>query len=326
MAENFLVKGEFECLEFPRLANVLDLHYDGPQAFQICEHVSGIGEIEKVNDLPLIIFHTEGDSKYIDISYFQQQGTVIHCNAKISKGKFFNYWAYDYLTHIKTKGVKTNNTNTFAPKFLCLNGRPDWHRYYTLQRLMDKNLLEHGLVSFLNRYDQLENDVYYQEFKDRYPHPTVTIDHMRANKNNLVLDRSNREIHKNDRLHDSWIYEQTSISLVTETYPEAERGLFITEKTWKPIANCHLAIYIGQPDTLQFLRASGFDTFDDILDNTYDTIKDDLSRFEAAYDSLSKYLASIDNIDKEKIQKRLSANQEKYLNMSIDHGQVNTWV
>jgi hypothetical protein len=326
MAENFLVKGEFECLESPRLSSVLERYSDSDQNFQICEHVSGIGKIEKVNDLPLLIFHSEGDSKYIDIDYFEKQGTVLHCNVKLKDGKFFNYWAYDYLTHIKEWGVKINQKNSFVPKFLCLNGRPDWHRYYTLQRLMDTKLLGQGLVSFLNRYDQLGNDIYYQEFKDRYKNPTYAIDAMRENKNNLVLDRSNREIHKNDRLHDSWIYEQTSISLVTETYPEAKRGLFITEKTWKPIANSHFAIYIGQPGTLEFLRGLGFDTFDDILDNEYDEIQDDLSRFESAYESLSKYLTSIENLDKDKIQKRLTDNQEKYLSMRIDQRQIDEWV
>jgi hypothetical protein len=326
MAKITLAKGTFECLNTNRLGSVIEKYSDFKGNLQICEHIEGKGNIEYDKDTPLVIFHTEGDPAYIDIDYFNNFGKVIHCNANMSKGIFFNYWAYDYLTHIKELGVQTNNQNTFAKKFLCLNGRPDWHRYYTLQMLYDTGLYDTGLVSFLNRYNQLNNNYHYNTFKEMYKKDTPEIDHMRDRHSHLVVDRSNSEIHKNDRLHNKWIYEETSISLVTETYPEASRGLFITEKTWKPIANCHLALYIGQPNLLEFLRQQGYDTFDDILDNTYDTIHEDISRFNSAIHSLSKYLNSIDSIDKNDIQQRLKYNQQRFLQMKISNEEIQTWL
>ena len=192
--------------------------------------------------------------------------------------------------------------------------------------LYDTGLYDTGLVSFLNRYNQLNNNYHYDTFKEIYKKDTPEIDHMRDRHSHLVVDRSNNEIHKNDRLHNKWIYEETSISLVTETYPESSRGLFITEKTWKPIANCHLALYIGQPNLLEFLRQQGYDTFDDILDNTYDTIHEDVSRFNSAIHSLSKYLNSIDSIDKNDIQQRLKYNQQRFLQMKISNEEIQAWL
>ena len=85
-------------------------------------------------------------------------------------------------------------------------------------------------------------------------------------------------------------------------------------------------MYIGQPNLLEFLRQQGYDTFDDILDNTYDTIYEDISRFNSAIHSLSKYLNSIDSIDKNDIQQRLKYNQQRFLQMKISNEEIQAWL
>jgi hypothetical protein len=51
--------------------------------------------------------------------------------------------------------------------------------------------------------------------------------------------------------------------------------IFLSEKTWKPIAAGQLFLHFGNPGTIGFLRTLGVDTFDDIIDHdSYDNVSD----------------------------------------------------
>jgi hypothetical protein len=332
MEKTIKVNGNFENCPSPRLAPIIKSfsNYQGKE-FQICEHVSGVGKINYNQNIPLVIFHTEGDENYIDIEYFSQYGTVLHCNNKLSKskGQFFNYWAFDYLQRLVDYNQQINLKNSFVSNYLSLNGRPCWHRYYIVQRLVDKNLYNTGYISFLNRYNNLYDKNEFQNFLNVYSGSADFVTNIFNNKKILVLDKTNDEIHKNDRSHADYLYRDTSVSLVTETYPEANRGLFITEKSYKPIANCHFQIWIAQPGMVEFFRLNGYDMFDDVIDNSYDNIYDDVERFELALNSLEKFLVdckSFTDSKKQELQHRLSNNQTKYLNMKLSVEEIESWL
>ena len=332
MEKTILVSAEFDTCSTPRLGLILDnfSDYDG-EKFQICEHIAGNGRVKYNTETPLVIFHSEGDSQYIDIDNLSKYGTVLHCNYELAKtkGKFFNYWAYDYLNRLHDYNQSINLENSFSSKFLCLNSRPSWHRYYILQRLVDKHLYSCGYISFLNRYNNLYNQYEFDIFLKNYTGSAEFTTDIFNNKKIIVLDKTNEEIHKNDRSHSSYIYEDTAISLVTETYPDAERGLFITEKSYKPIANCHFQIWISQPGMVEFFRQSGYDMFDDIIDNSYDTVSNDVERFEKALISLEKFLIDCNSFTvdkKQELQNRLTANQTKYLNMKLSKEEIESWL
>jgi len=325
------VEGDFTTASWNRLEPVIQQWSEWQGTFQVCNQVEGTGKPHYNPEIPLVIFNTEGDEKHIDIDYFSQYGTVLHCNYHLAKtkGTFFNYWAYDYKLRLQQYKQSVNSKNSFIPKFLSLNGRPDWHRYYILQRLYDKKLLADNLVSFLNRYHQLDNQINIDKFLKFYSGEPAFVKDLIKHKNLLILDRSNEQIHKNDRSHDNFIYENTSISLITETYADAERGLFITEKSYKPIANCHFQVWIAQPGMVEFFRNLGFDMFDDFIDNSYDTILNDVSRFESSLNSLEKFLNDIKKFteqDKIYLQKRLLQNQKKYFEMKVSSEEIGSWL
>lgn len=333
MANIIRVEGNFENCPGDRIKPILNLWSDWEGTFQVAEHWEGQGKINYDNNIPLVIFHSEGDEKWIDMDYFSQFGTVLHCNFELAKtkGTFFNYWAYDYKTRLLYDyKCETNNENSFIPRFLCLNGRPDWHRYYTLQTLYDRSMLDGNYVSFLNRYGNYENQSHIKKFLSVYKRTNPKfVKKLIKNKKTIVLDRTNEQIHKDDRSHSNWIYKDTSISLVTETYPDAKRGLFITEKSYKPIANCHFQIWVAQPGMVDFFRSLGFDMFDDFLDHSYDTIINDINRFEYAISSLNIALYKIQRLtdnQKTDFQHRLKTNQQKYLNMKISNEEIQSWL
>lgn len=55
----------------------------------------------------------------------------------------------------------------------------------------------------------------------------------------------------------------------SEDYP---CDLFVTEKTFKPIAFQHPFMIIGMPGTLKFLHDNGFETYENLFDESYDNM------------------------------------------------------
>lgn len=75
-------------------------------------------------------------------------------------------------------------------------------------------------------------------------------------------------------------YRKIGLDIVVETamqYPYS----FITEKTYRPIANGRPFIVLGPAHTLSFLRSLGFETFASIVDESYDGILEPEARFKA---------------------------------------------
>lgn len=69
-------------------------------------------------------------------------------------------------------------------------------------------------------------------------------------------------------------YNQTYFSVVAETTIDQNIPLFITEKTFKPIAFQHPFMILGQPKILKWLHYLGFETFENLFDESYDQIFD----------------------------------------------------
>ena len=61
------------------------------------------------------------------------------------------------------------------------------------------------------------------------------------------------------------------LDLITETsvYPNSD-FLFITEKTYRSIANGNIFLIMGCPGTIKYLQEKGIQTFNDLFDESYD--------------------------------------------------------
>lgn len=70
--------------------------------------------------------------------------------------------------------------------------------------------------------------------------------------------------------------------IVLETHFDADQsgGTFLTEKTFKPIKHGQLFFIAGCAGSLELLREQGYRVFDQVLDNTYDRIKDNTERWQ----------------------------------------------
>lgn len=85
-------------------------------------------------------------------------------------------------------------------------------------------------------------------------------------------DNLTEEQHNDHGLHVSQHYTESYCSIVLETLYDTgpSGGVFLTEKTFKPIKHGQPFVIVGPAGSLQTLRDLGYKTFDHAIDNSYD--------------------------------------------------------
>lgn len=101
-------------------------------------------------------------------------------------------------------------------------------------------------------------------------------------------------------------YRHISLDVVVETVLDY-RYAYITEKTLRPISCKRMFIVLGACNSLKLLRSLGFITFDDFIDESYDSIKDPKKRFLA----VKKEIIRICNMPLDSIKQYMSENVHK---------------
>lgn len=94
------------------------------------------------------------------------------------------------------------------------------------------------------------------------------------------------ELSNNERNNHSMIVPKYHVdsycNIVFETHFDADQssGVFLTEKTYKPIKHGQLFFIVGCAGSLQVLRDQGYRVFDRVLDNTYDRVENNTERWQ----------------------------------------------
>jgi hypothetical protein len=127
---------------------------------------------------------------------------------------------------------------------------------YNTQLSLDENLQDNPLRL---DYLQLRNDL--DNFMAQGPY---TCDNLTA------------EQHNQHHLHVPTHYTNSYCNIVLETLYDIGQsgGVFLTEKTFKPIKHGQPFVIVGAPGSLQALKDLGYRTFDHAIDNSYDQEKD----------------------------------------------------
>jgi hypothetical protein len=123
------------------------------------------------------------------------------------------------------------------------------------------------------------------------------------------------------RFDPEW-YDQTYCSMVVETVvcPLSKyTPIFITEKTMKPLAFQHPLIIYGNRGVLRTLKSWGFETFDNLWDESYDEIVDVDQRRDAVIKILSEII--IKDHDAETLR-RLQHNRDHFYNREFVINQI----
>ena len=108
-------------------------------------------------------------------------------------------------------------------------------------------------------------------------------------------------------------YDTTHFSLVAESHflgPD----LFVTEKTFKPMAFYHPMMIMGQPGILQYIKSQGFETFENLFDESYDAEPDWIKRIEM----IKQNLTDFDPVPHNQLTKqKLQHNHDLFFNTSL---------
>jgi hypothetical protein len=118
-------------------------------------------------------------------------------------------------------------------------------------------------------------------------------------------------------------YTQTNFSLVSETLPvtiPAER-LFVSEKTFKPITLMHPFIIHGSRGSLAYLHELGFQTFDHVIDESYDlgtTVNDRMKSIDILLNELyQEFKQGKILFNDSESQRRIQHNYNRFYDINI---------
>ena len=164
-------------------------------------------------------------------------------------------------------------------------------------KLLPKDIIEDRFV-FSYKGDKNNPTVYYES-------GTTLLE------NNLRLDITYRGVNvPNYVVVPIQLYNTTAYSIIAESISEQDL-ILVSEKIAKPILAKRLFIVFSSPGYLNFLKDLGFQTFDGVIDETYDSIVDEKERFTAAMEQVI-YLC---NQDQDKILSQIQSIVEHNFNL-----------
>jgi UDP-2,3-diacylglucosamine pyrophosphatase LpxH len=316
-------------LTFRYLANTIRNHHarkgiNGiPVNFNFFEHLP-IGLVKAINTGQcLLILNDAHESNYYSVEDYillknkLTASTITNfnniilltgnmSNDVIDKDIQILHWQYfeTAMRMSSDKQKKINKDHDNLKKFLCLNRMPREIRYYFMYQIWNKSLMSEFNASLKNVNDITEissynNNEFMDKIKDQPNFKTM------LNSLPWVIDSPNF----NNNHWDNIEYDFTARNLIfitTETlFSSDSSNLFLTEKTFKPMALGMPFIVIGNPYILKHLRSLGYKTFNTLWDESYDEEFDCHKRME-------KIIQLVEDISKKHTTEQLNTLIEEH--------------
>jgi len=219
--------------------------------------------------------------------------------------------------HCTVMANDVHEYNTVKPRpylFDAMLGIMRRNRAYVFNRLVEDGLLNRSLVSIMqdpfNSYQGNPPNAYYQSVNE-YTSPALEYLDDLSVKNFKQSAKTTAERYSANLLIDRFykgqivypvqmsqiipvkVYENSWFSIVVKTNPS--NFDFLTEKTAKPIMARRIFVVFGSHGILAFLRRQGFQTFDGLIDESYDQEPDELKRYDMAWQQIRR-LAKCDPV------------------------------
>lgn len=187
----------------------------------------------------------------------------------------------------------------------CLNMRPRTQRILNFLHLFNAGLLDYGNISMPAEhtwYDWIVKDpiALRKLFKKHYlPEnilemlPLGSVPRYPEYQTSVAVEHYYDFV---ERILDD-LYRNSWVSLITESsFFKDGDAVFLSEKTFKPIACAQPFIIVGSRYSLKYLRQLGYKTFHPFIDESYDEEEDDGLRFLKIMNSLKQILTIKDKI------------------------------
>jgi hypothetical protein len=162
----------------------------------------------------------------------------------------------------------------------------DWYaRRFLLYSLITNNLLRGNLVN----YKCIDSHIPGMYLNERYSHSDI-----------LKIQNACTSIEGQIPLRaiDSTVefpqtplhfFQDSYLGIITDTFFETS-AVFFSEKVFNAINFYQLFAYLGAPHSLAYLHSLGYETFGDIIDESYDSLEDHGQRLFAYTQSVTDFL------------------------------------
>jgi len=171
--------------------------------------------------------------------------------------------------------------------FTALSRSHKWWRATVMSQLLQAGLLDNSYWSYNTNCD-------IGDLPEDNPIPLSDQErdlmHKFIEQGPYYCDSDNADAHNDHRYISEHLYTNSYCHLVLETLFDADQsgGAFVTEKTYKCIKFGQPFVIVGTAGSLAALRAAGYRTFDDTIDNSYDAIQDNELRWQAVKNTIAK--------------------------------------
>lgn len=116
-----------------------------------------------------------------------------------------------------------------------------------------------------------------------------------------------------------YMFQRSVVALITETYVPQPAAVF-TEKTVYAMLGCNFPIWVGGHRQARYWKQFGFDTFDDVIDHSY---QDHTTLVERCWNAMAKNQKILSDLDhardlRETHWQRLCDNRDRLLDGQLD--------
>lgn len=194
-----------------------------------------------------------------------------------------------------------------------------WWRATTMARFWYLGLHKHSYFSY-------NSDIVVGESEDDNPIEVDSFGDLRAITRNFLQNCPFYADELDSATHNLYAttvdkhFADSYLNVILETHMDVDQsgGVFLTEKSFKPIKHCQPFVIIGAAGSIQQLRNMGYRTFDHVIDHSYDRIENTTDRWNRACLEVERLAAT--NLHQTYVQCRddLLWNQELFMSSKTD--------
>lgn len=289
--------------------------------------------IEKLRSRSITIwfFYSEGDNPRRIKQHLDQQARAHHVNpdlilftsANSSAGSISGFTHFvddECLYQLRNQGPALEyHEEPRKHKFTALVRTHKWWRATTMARFWNQGLHQ-------NNYFSYNVDISVEEKEDDNPVEVDNFGNLRAITREFLQNCPFHADELDSTAHNLYAntvdkhFTDSYLNVILETHMDVDQsgGVFLTEKTFKPIKHCQPFVIIGAAGSIRQLRNMGYRTFDHVIDHSYDQIENTTERWDRA--CLEVERLSTTDLHQIYIQCRddLLWNQELFMSSKID--------
>lgn len=241
--------------------------------------IQPINEYAKTKPNPIVVFTGKLTP---DIEYNVPQLDFLYSRISVFELVSNYYWNTNYQN---ANRKWDQDCDIFRTKKFYWASSKDWYtRRYILAGLVKNNLLQDALIN----YKCIHTDIpglwikhqVNREYAEHIQQECESISHL------LPLPFLDNTIEFPQT--DVNFYLDSLLGIITDTFYNT--GVFLSEKVFNAMNYQQLFFYVGYQGSLGYLKNKGYEIFENIIDVSYDNIKEPGQRLVAARKSLIEFL------------------------------------